>query len=412
MKYIVTATQFLNVRSAPGVGNKAVGKLATGTTFESNGISQLVGQYNWIQLLDKSGWVALELVRHADKPATYVVTEAVNLRFGPATTYGVEKVLPVGFVLNIYPGVITYNGIDFVATDGGYVAAQYVRPFSSTPAPISNPNSKIGIHCHIGVNKDAIVSAVHNCWMAGKSLGVFTVIDDVGLAQALAQYNCTVVFRRVDTNHDSRPPIPQNEPLAIQAGINWANLRWEPAYDELPKNVAVQWDNEEVWDKFDYAFEIGVMMACENRGYKAVIFNDAVGNPTGADWVTKWASRVPAMQRAMRNGHYVGQHIYGGPEHPNDGVSNPSNAYYATRFLQWWDTMPDNGKPSIVINEAGVYNANVTSADFALQDCIGFAKILENIPQVLGFAYWTAGGPGMGFPTFDPLPVLSYIKGN
>ena len=130
MKYIVTATQFLNVRYAPGVGSKVVGKLLTGTEFESNGVPTLVGNYHWIQLLDKSGWVAIELVRPKSKPVPYIVTEAVNLRLGPATTYGISRVLPVGFILNVYPGVISNNGVDFIATDGGYVAAKYVNPFS------------------------------------------------------------------------------------------------------------------------------------------------------------------------------------------------------------------------------------------------------------------------------------------
>jgi len=385
MKYLVN-TNGLNIRNRPSVLGQRMAMLPKGT--EVNVITAPVnyGDWHWVQIdFPIAGWAAFEFLKMEGSVSQYETTDYVNVRIAPLAEKGVPalKVLPPNTVVNVYGSQVSVDGIYWFDTDGGWICATYLKVLATTAVP-----GKLLPGFHILDEMNNLDLNVMNLLVNASKTNKFfaTVINNKTLANILAANGCLVVFRPIRTGNESAPSMK-----TIQDGYNYAQSRW-PEFEGIApsNNIWLQFLNEQAYDPGDNFFYIGVMQFCESKGYRACIFNDATGNPSGTNWLNLWQTRVAAMQLAYKNGHACGGHYYS--NHDAISLSNSNESYFASRFANFYDILPDNAKAMLFGTELGTNNGYKPDDKSVAQDIKGIYNIWKQYPYARGFAYWQVGG--------------------
>lgn len=131
----VKVSGYLNVRSAAGTGNKAVGKLSNGTKVEILSTTKVNG-VTWGQI--SSGWISMQYVvldssssgnsgSTATETTTGTVTaDALRIRSGAGTDKKVVGVYYQGQKVTILEKT-TVNGVSWGRTSKGWICLDYVK---------------------------------------------------------------------------------------------------------------------------------------------------------------------------------------------------------------------------------------------------------------------------------------------
>lgn len=134
----VTATAGVNVRSGPGLDQAIIGSLAQGSTVEatgpsSNGWTPVTwnGRAAWISSAYLSGSGASAPAATRGSAGTRATTTYLNVRSGPATSYGVLRVLPPQTAVSLTG---EQSGEFVRLVDGGWVSSSYLtNPVAAAP---------------------------------------------------------------------------------------------------------------------------------------------------------------------------------------------------------------------------------------------------------------------------------------
>ena len=399
---LVKTLTVLNIRATPSVSAVRIGRLDSGAVVSIRGSTKADG-YTWAELVDQKGYIALEYTYPAT--VTYETLKAAQtMRIRDAAGLNSHTVgsLAQNSMIEVVIGqsIIKDGYVWRVTKDSRYIAERTQdnkEVYLMQPDIVIKPptiKSKIGFHVHMDYQEgDKLIS-----YAKAGLIGNAVVINNPDLCNKLVDAGVgIVVTRRVDTDHDPIPSIPQVEQLAIQAGYAYAQSRYNSVYSNTYRSVYMQFNNEWKHDPFDYAFEIGIMQFAESVKRKAIILNKAVGNPDGNDHQAKFLTYIPALQRAYRNGHIVGYHAYGTQNPPNAGPEEVvSQQFYSLRWHEYWKLLPDNAKPFMLYNECGTYDAKHRGVKPTVTSMIEFAKLLT-FSEELGLAWWTLGGKTVGW---------------
>lgn len=226
------------------------------------------------------------------------------------------------------------------------------------------------------------------------ALAGVTVINDVGLANALVDKVRYVVLRMAWSDHD---PTTIHENSEADGRRQFVEPRFWWSYAQADPRVILQYGNEE--NIFaDDKFYIGLMKEAEAHGRKVCIFNDSVGTTEDYHW--QW--RTDALIYAADHGHYVGLHAYGytkdGKYHPLVAWDNPGDwRWYGGRWKHLYDTMPDV-QPKLILTEAGAGSFQQSAgAENWRRDVAAMDEFVKSVHYLCSFNWWTMGGEGVGF---------------
>jgi hypothetical protein len=405
----IITTDNINIRLKPDVKSKSLSVLKKGSVVNVADVPAIPDpkeKWHWLKLADRDGYIAKEYTQQSVETNSILYAQTnVRIRYSPGLNGPVIGLLQSGSSVKVgqplsLDGYIWRPIID--AVKASWVAERSIdnRYIFLSADPIKTSTDRIykaGFHIHQGYsNRDQLVEYARDLYMLGKPIAVATIINDPALCNGLSgEGKVFTISRRVDTDHDPTPIIPNDENHAIEAGRNFVANWWNSTYEHADNASALQFTNETGWDPFDYAFNIGIMKECEARGRKAIIFNDGVGNPDTDDWAKRWERRIPAMQYAWMNEHYAGYHGYGSRERPDALASDLiSQEWYSLRYRKAYALMPANARPHLVISETGTFNARKSGAVLTIKDILAYEKLLMEDPYVIGFGYWTIGGTG------------------
>lgn len=241
------------------------------------------------------------------------------------------------------------------------------RPKLLTPARLA-----WGLHIH----EPEDLSPIWPLAQAGRLAGV-TVINNIGLANALAPYVRYVVLRMCQTDHDD--PVQ-----------DYQRYRADP-------RVLIQCGNEANVPN-DTAHWLKQMRDADADGRKVVIFNDSVG------WTADetWLERKPALQYAKAHGHYVGLHCYGVVTDGGDvyhPLTEPNGwRWFGGRVFHLYSLMPPEAQPDFIATEAGAggFQLNATAAQW-LADVRRMNTLVQDYPWFKSFHLWDFSKRGLGF---------------
>jgi hypothetical protein len=404
-------TGYLWLRKTPN-GEK-VKVYPPSTVVEVTGGTIQLGNWHWtpVTTFDSpsvSGYMAQEFLRSSNPIGEYLTADNdINVRIAPGISSRIVKVLPNNAPVQVYDGRINQDGHWWVPTDLGWIAFEFLTPVKPPTIP--------GFHILNGGDKEIYI--ITDMATAGKKF-FSTVVNDWTLANDLLDYKLPVVFRYTTGNTPSPTQWPGWGNSAAEAysnGYIYAQKllqRDEYAYLARSKNLYLQFYNEEVWHEFDGYFNMGMGQCALDHGRKAILFNDASGNPyddASGKWLDKWVKRIPAMQWAYKNNVPIGGHYYSNPAYPTESLSSYNAQYFANRMAEFYAIMPSNGQPDLWVTECGTYAA-VPPSDKSVADDIGaLVKIWERYPFVRGFAYWTIRCNGTNWTKSDYISQLPEI---
>jgi len=108
------------------------------------------------------------------------------------------------------------------------------------------------------------------------------------------------------------------------------------------------------------AYSLGAMDEAARRNLKVCILNPPEASPHGGDpysenlRVSKCKALVPAVRKAVEQGHYVGMHAYWRP-----GVAGPTDAFHALGHVAftvkvWGDEGVDLSRLRLLVTETGI----------------------------------------------------------
>ncbi len=339
----------VNVRSQPGtLGNSPVGKLDWGAAIIVEKASQRVGAWTWVRIAEGE-WTG-----------KFLAKELLS-------------------------------------------ATQPNPPRPPPPPPAPKPAKKIGLHLHLGTRKDQVIGMARRLHEKGKPLAACVVISDAELANDLAAYT-TVVFRQVWGPSDPHPTYPTTEAnalaaqVAIAAGKAWARGNHKAFNDKASKAHFLQFANEVAWHPFDWAFNLGLMQACDEMGRKAAIFADAPGGPEPE----QWAQRRLALEYAKAHDHRVLLHAYGPKERPDAPVSDAaSGPWYGQRYKRLYAAVPESARPKLIIGEAGTWSARFQGIEPTLADMRAYNEIVTE-EWLDAVCWWTVGN---GYGSWPDSPI-------
>ena len=275
---------------------------------------------------------------------------------------------------------VLYNNIQC------WVAAIYV---SSTPiiivSPPVTPKHRLGFH----FLQDASGPVA---WVGSHRIASATVVDNNGLAnQLIAEGVPYVLARSCGVANGDAFTVPNDPATATAYGTALFNNRLQN-FSDLNPLVYIQLLNEGPFTPGHNAFWLAVMADAEARGRKIALGGFAVGGPEPADWATM----TPALQHAASHGHIVCLHEYTAQNTPAGQLSATNlQQYYELRFLRFYNAVPANARPPLVIGEFGNWDATNNGATNEINLCKSFeAAIGSSAPYLVGYNYWTFGGAG------------------
>jgi hypothetical protein len=227
----------------------------------------------------------------------------------------------------------------------------------------------IGLHVHSGrANNqvEAYIRGVKPRVMKWLSDGV-----DPRLVDLAKVYGALTVLRVYEPNQELGNPHEKNFLDRVETAIRrYPQFDAHEGYNEVFQRLPDVRRRAE--------FDITLMDLCERHGRKAVIGSFSVGQPQwpatgGAD---DWAGYLPALERAARNGHYVGLHEYGAPAMQwgvganqasalvggrwvnIDPVTRPGvQGWFVLRYrrvIEHWRSLGLRPLPKILITESGI----------------------------------------------------------
>ncbi len=229
------------------------------------------------------------------------------------------------------------------------------------------------------------------------------MIDDVGLANALAQVVRYVVFRSYPAGETfSMNNMTSTAAARAHADTVWANH--QGAILNLDRRCFIQTRNEKGINLFDGDYEIRMMELAETQGRKIGMAGDSVGTPDLSQ--LQW--RVPALRRAGSVHAWI-LHEYSA--FINGQVSNTplcdigTRTYYGLRHRMLYGNLPSNARPLLLIGECGLSNGTPD----AISDWQGYNSLLQSDGYVGGFAIWGMGHTMQQYDANGQLPDIEKL---
>jgi len=403
---MTVATDTLHVRSLADYKQSQVIKpdLLRGQTIVVQGAQKDPTQpWTWAALISvdgqpRTGYVARELLQ---VPHAVTLTTRAAMAIRDAPNGNRVGVVGAGVQVSFTGTRTALAGYVWGQTFDGWIAIKStdgLSTFCTESTPPTKMGFHYGLHLHLGTDGNAVRDMARSVFtQTGNRLG-FTVINDVGLANDLAQYGF-VVMRRQDGNGDVNPSIPDGTTYdqAVQIGVDFVCSRWNFMY-EMARVDALVFQNEPGYHPMDYAVNIGIMQECDRRGHKAAIFAYAVGNPSGDDWSAKYDTLMPALTYAAQHGHFVALHEYGtGEDKQAPASAVQSQEWYSLRHRKMYDKLEPANRPKLLILETGNFAATFMGTQATLDDMRDYNALLDADGYVHKFMYWTLGGRGCGW---------------
>jgi len=269
-----------------------------------------------------------------------------------------------------------------------------------TPEPQPDPEARQRVGLHFHTNNERLsecIELISDLAQAKKPLPMAVVINNAGLVQAIKRLSpdTFVVFRGgVVGGADNLPLVKDDAAANMQAG----RQRFKDRYQACPAD-AWQIANEHYapshanWQVTAMAwFYVGAMYEAEAAGVKITVgdFSTGTPEPEQIDLLD------PMLQKAERDGHYLGYHSYAKPDSYN---MNEAAEWYTLRFEKIVADYPALG---IVLHEMGGFHNNGSDPMALVKQ---FSGMIARRRNVKGAAVFTAmaGAPWKdnGF-NFDP----------
>jgi hypothetical protein len=284
-----------------------------------------------------------------------------------------------------WDGAFGWCAADYLVDGAGkpIIAPVIVVPPPVTPAPTVTRH-RFGVH----FLQDAATAI---SWVGTHKIAAATVVDNHGLANTLIADGVPYVLARVCgiPNGDAFR-VPDDSAAAAAYGTQLFNDRFG-AFMYLDVRGYIQLLCEGLWTPGHNAFWLAAMQAAEDKGRKLAICGYAVGGPEPE----QWATMIPALQHAKAHGHIVALHEYTAQNTPAGQLSAANlEQYYELRFVRFYDAVPADARPPLVISEFGNWDAVENGATNEIALCKLFEAAIKDRPEVVGYCYWTAGGAG------------------
>lgn len=444
--------QTLRLRDGAGLKFKIIGQLARGTELKITG-RIVADSITWTQVLEPvQGYTAvdyLSLVSPDPPPPPPIETEiryatgsGLRVRSAPdAKANNIIGTLNLADAVTVKKSILV-NGVNgdtnkwrVRAEPVGYIADQFLsldRP--KVDAPPEPPPSvgllKFGAHVHLDKN----INKVYQFIEAYQPLSV-TVISDIPLIRWIVEHKYVKypIFR-----HVWGPWDPQPEHVGDESDIERGKRFFYEGYDQqmnlwwwnqqCPHGTILQLNNETNSWKMSY-WNIGLMQAADQAGYKVIIDNAGVGQYANAvvngqlvrplyfdEQGNPHSDIVPGTNKtlmehvyigwryAQEHGHFVGKHEYGNEEDgqhrwPGSPIGLP---FYGLRIHNFLKMMPKPW-PNVIINEMGSgkterqKDAGFESAWNGIKE---YLPLINGWPNILCANLWTFGDYAghLGFP--------------
>ena len=273
------------------------------------------------------------------------------------------------------------------------------------PTPPAGNTIKVGLHVETPASS-AILQMAQRLYTAGKPLAAITILDDVGLANALALYVRHVNFRSYPHGQQFNPSLLVSETTA-RGHANYIYEQHWPIVSQLSgRNITVQFRNENSEFPYDNFFELQLMSRADADGrFKVGLFGDSLGSPT----VEQWQTREGALAYAMARGHVAILHEYGAeinnqPAHVPMSDAN-TFPWYAGRHRMLYDAVPANCRPNLIVGECGCSDARPDTID----DLRAYNQLLQADSYVLGYCLWGAGASAPQYQINGMLPAIEAL---
>lgn len=398
----------LNIRQSADINSKRLGGILKGSVIDIGAQSN-----NYWSLVNAPGYVSATWVTTSfNSSTTFYTTDGLNVRNQPSilgtktgsVSTGTKVTANTSFFGNGYV-LITMPQIGYVLRSNLSISASSGIP---TPIPPINPpktRNLVGLHIETPTSNQILLTA-QRLKQAGKSFAAITILDDVGLANALAPNVEHLNFRSYPHGQQFNPGAL----TSIQAAIDHANFIYEqhwPIVSQLSgKNITVQFRNESSEFPFDSYFELQLMKRADHDGkFKVGMFGDSLGSPT----IEQWETRENALSYAMQYGHIAILHEYGAEinDHPaNVPMSDPATRqWYGLRHEMLYNGVPANCRPFCIIGECGLSSA----VPDTIEDFRAYNQLLLNDPYILGFCIWGFGATAPAYNANPELPAIEQL---
>ncbi len=264
--------------------------------------------------------------------------------------------------------------------------------------------SPLGIHIETtgGVSANLLNTATR-LHAAGKPFRMVAVIDDIGLANAMAAVVPNVIYRNTALEKlFSMAALATADGATAMAKKMWA--AWQPFLAQLDKRIWIQTRNETGSCPLDYVYECEIMTLATAQGWHVVIYGDSPGTPE----LNEYQWRIPALRQAARDGHAESMHCYSAfvNKQPSDTpLCDPNTRnYYGVRYRMLYASVPADCRPKLFISETGLSTVHMDS----IEDIEGYCVLLLQDDVVEAMALY-----GFGASEYDlngQLPALEQLR--
>ena len=374
--------------------------------------------------LDAALGVHIAKVLYSAQTAT-----AVNLRDKPTTTGKILRTMAVNTAVDVYTPISaavaadTYFWLYVRTSDGafGWCAAEYLIDSAGKALNLTLNPPLSGGEGLPGTSQGGAVTAVSGhrfglhflqnadqaiAWVGKHLIPSATVINRPDFANTLVADGVRyVLYRSVGGADGDAFPVPSDSAGSAAYGHALFESQWQN-FEGLDPRVYIQLLNESPFGAGHNAFWMAAMAAAEAHGRRLAIGGYAVGGPEPADWLTL----IPALQHAQAHGHVVCLHEYTAQITPYGQLSATNlEQYYELRFERFYNAVPEDARPPLVIGEFGNFNAVDTGSPDVLNLCKLFEAVIAPYDYVKGYNYWTAGDAG-GWGKSDMTAALPTLE--
>lgn len=316
--------------------------------------------------------------------------------------------MPEGTIVGVLDGgtaiiAVGYNWLHVQSPTGrlGYAVNAVGGVATLVPKPVAPPSgwATVGLH----MLQDAEFATIKDAGILPASV---TVINRIDTANAFYNYGVKyVLYRSVPGPNGDSVTVPDDPTQAEAYGAQIVNDRWAQ-FAGLNTNVYVQITNEIPYSVGHNAFWKGVMIACQQKGYRAAIGCYGVGHAEPSEW----QAMTEALTMAKQNGHIVCLHAYTKVGSVPGGLSPATDQpYYELRFPRLYNAVPVTAWPQLVIGEFGTSEA-VFQGSAALVSLVkAYRTAVAGYPYLRSFNIWTVGGTG-GWSQSDITTALQALK--